>query len=215
MSLRIVIADDHGVIRGGLRALLETDPRLKVVGEAADGAAAVQMVKELAPDILLLDLSMPGMGGMQVLRLLAAGAAQVRILVLTVHEDETLAREALRLGACGYITKRAAESELLTAIHAIGRGDLYVHPALTRILLKNLSPQTPSPMQSEDTLTLREVDVIRLLARGFTNRQIAERLQLSVRTVEGHRARVMDKLRLNTRVELIEYAEAHGLLVNE
>jgi DNA-binding NarL/FixJ family response regulator len=136
----------------------------------------------------------------------------IRVLILTVHEDEGLLHEALRAGAVGYIVKRAAESELVNAVHAVWRGDLYIHPAMTRALLKNAAAPPVASQAALESLTPRELEVLRLLAKGYTNRQIAEVLSVSARTVEGHRANVMSKLDLHSRVELTTYAEEHGLL---
>jgi two-component system, NarL family, response regulator NreC len=180
--------------------------------EVAEGEQAVEAAAELAPDIVLLDLNMPGIGGMEALRRIRARSPDVKVLVLTVHEDENLALEALKAGASGYIIKRAAETELINAIFALYHGDLYVHPAMTRALLKELNPAPTRKGRPELTLTARELEVMRLLVRGYTNRQVAEVLNLSIRTVEGHRANLMGKLGLHTRVELVNYAEEHGLL---
>jgi two-component system, NarL family, response regulator NreC len=211
MKLRVLIADDHGVLRAGLRALLNTEDNLEVVGEAADGDTALRLVSRLRPDIVLLDLSMPGPGGIEVTRKLKEMLPATKVLILTVHEDETLMREALRAGASGYIIKRAVESELLSAINAVSRGDVYVHPALTKWLLKEAAPATPTK-RDPSALSPRETEVLRLIATGHTNTQIAEVLGLSVRTVESHRANIIGKLRLESRVELVSYALQNNLL---
>ena len=212
MPIRILIADDHGVLRAGLRALLNAEPDLEVVGEAADGHEALRLTKALHPDILLLDISMPGPGGIEVTQRVKQTLPGTRILILTVHEDEGLLREAIRAGAAGYIVKRAVESELINAIHAVWRGDLYVHPAMTRALLKDLQPPSSPERTPVEPLTPRETEVLRLIAQGYTNRQIAEKLTISVRTVETHRANITGKLGLRSRVELVRYAREHGLL---
>jgi DNA-binding NarL/FixJ family response regulator len=212
MSIRILIADDHGVIRAGLRALLAEFADLTVVGEASDGVEAITKAVELKPDILLMDLSMPNLGGIEATRQLTQSQPEVRVLILTVHEDESLLKEVVRAGAAGYIIKRAAQEELIHAIRVVARGDLYVHPAMTRALFSAPSVDlSPKPCEAE-TLTLREVEVLQLLAKGYTNRQIAEHLSLSPRTVEGHRANLSAKLGLRSRVELVDYAEKHGLM---
>lgn len=212
MTIRILIADDHGVLRAGLRALLRAEPDLKVVGEAADGNAVLRLAHELRPDIVLLDVSMPGLGGIETTTRLRRLLPEARILILTIHEDEGLLREAIRAGAAGYIIKRAAESELINAIHVVWRGDIYIHPSLNRALLRDLSPVQAPDTPSVESLTPREVDVLRLIARGYTSRQIAEVLNISARTVEGHRANLTNKLSLHSRVDLVNYAEEHGLL---
>ncbi len=220
--IQILIADDHGVLRAGLRALLSAEPGMQVVGEAADGPEALRMAGELCPDVVLLDISMPGLGGIETTRQLAESLPDARVLILTVHEDEHLLREVMRAGAAGYVTKRAIEPELLNAIHAVWRGDLYVHPTMTRALLK--TPPAP-PVHSEnesggigadediiEALTPREVQVLRLIAQGYTNRQASEVLCIGVRTVETHRANLMAKLGLRGRVALVRYAREHGIL---
>ncbi|GBD10111.1 Oxygen regulatory protein NreC [Candidatus Thermoflexus japonica] len=211
MPIRILIADDHGLLRAGLRALLKDEPDLEVVGEALDSEDTIQKAMALRPDVVLLDISMPGRGGIEVTRILKKTLPEIRILILTVHEDEGLLREAIRRGASGYIIKRAVEEELVHAIRAVWRGDLYIHPAMTRALLKELNPPPIEPLQVEP-LTPRELEVLRLIALGYTNRQIAEELGISIRTVETHRANLMGKLGLSSRVELVRYAREHGLI---
>jgi len=211
MSIRILIADDHGVLRAGLHALLNAEPDLEVVGEASDGHEAFRLASELRPDIVLLDLVMPGLGlsacvpaqagGIEVARQLKKTLPDTRTLVLTVHEDVGLLRQAIQAGAAGYLIKRAVESELINAIHAVWRGDLYVHPAMTRALVKDLPP-APAAAPSPKSLTPREIKVLRLIAQGYTNGQIAEGLSLSVRTVEIHRTNLMRKLGLCNRAIL-------------
>ncbi len=210
--IRILVADDHGVMRAGLCALLDAEANLQVVGEATDGQETLRLAGELGPDVVLLDVSMPGPGGIEVTRQLRSALPQIRVLILTVHEDESLLREAMRVGAAGYIIKRAIKPELINAIHAVWRGDLYVHPAMTHALLQDLSPFPTPDGTLVEPLTPREIEVLRLIARGYTNRQAAEALCIGVRTVESHRANIMGKLGLRGRVELVRYAMEHGLL---
>jgi len=212
MSIKILIADDHGVIRAGLRALLSGLPDIEVVGEAVDGRDALKKTMELQPNIVIMDLSMPEMGGVEATRQLSQIAPDTRVLILTVHEDEGLLKEVIRVGAAGYIIKRAVEDELIHAIRVVARGDMYVHPSMTRALFNDSPSPAEFRMSGADTLTSREIEVLRLLARGYTNRQIAEQLGISPRTAEGHRANLSAKLGLHSRVELVEYAEKHGLL---
>lgn len=212
MSIRILIADDHSLIRSGLRALLEGEPDFQVVGEAGDGHAALRLAAELQPDIVLMDISMPGLSGIEATRRLGEISPKTRVLALTVHEDEGMLREMIRAGAFGYIIKRAVESDIIHAIHAVAQGHMYVYPALTSALLKDLSPHVASDQVSQEALTPREINVLRLLARGYTNRQIAQELNLSQRTIEGHRSSLVSKLGFSSRVELMNYAEEHGLL---
>jgi two-component system response regulator NreC len=211
MSLRILLADDHGVLRAGLRALLNAEEDLEVIGEAADGAQVLRLARQLKPDLVLMDISMPGTDGLEATRQLQAELPEVRVLLLTVHEDDGLLQEAIRSGASGYILKRAAESELINAIHVVDRGDIYVHPSMTRALFEEQHKNMPINAV-EATLTLREIEVLKLIAQGHTNRQVGEILHLSMRTVESHRANLMAKLNLTSRVELVRYALKHGLL---
>jgi two-component system response regulator NreC len=211
MPIRILIADDHGVLRAGLRALLNTDPSLEVVAEAADGDEALRLARIEHPDVVLMDISMPSCGGIEATRRIVELSPKTAVLILTLHEDEGLLREAIRAGAAGYILKRAAESELVSAIRAVSRGDMYVHPAMTRALLEDRVSMPTDTRVTIEALTPREVEVLRLIAQGYTNRQMADLLTLSVRTVESHRAHLMAKLDLHSRVELVRYAAQHGL----
>jgi two-component system response regulator NreC len=210
MTVRILIADDHGVLRAGLRALLHGAADMQVVAEAGNGEDALQVADQVRPDLVLLDISMPGLDGIEVTRRLKHTIPESRVLIMTMHEETGLLREALRAGASGYIVKRAVESELIIAIQAVRRGELYVHPALTRGLFEELQPH-PAPIRHAEALSPREVDVLRLIAEGYTNRQIAAALTLSVRTVESHRASIMDKLGLHSRADLARYAAERGL----
>ena len=212
MATRVLIADDHAIVRAGLRALLKGEVGLELVGEASGGEEAIRLVESLHPDILILDMSMPDLDGIQVTRRIQTTAPEVRILILTIHEDEALLREAIRAGAAGYILKHAAEEELISAINMVQVGDIYVHPKLVRSLLAaphKLSPANPQP---DELLTPRELDVLNCIVQGYTNRQIAEELTLSIRTVEGYRANMMEKLGLHSRAALVRYAREHGLL---
>ena len=212
MAVEILLADDHGVLRAGLRALLNGEPDLEVVGEAATGDEVVRLAADLEPDIVLLDLNMPGPGGIEVTRRLQEHLPEARVLILTVHEDEGLLREVIEAGASGYIIKRAVESELINAIRAVARGEMYIHPSMTRALLNQPEQPEPTPSGRYESLTPRETDVLRLIVRGYTNRQAAEELGLSVRTVETHRANLMAKLGLKSRVELVRWAADNDLL---
>jgi two-component system response regulator NreC len=218
---RILLADDHAILRAGLKLLLDAQPDMEVVGEAPNGARALAIAEELHPDLLLLDLTMPGLGGLEVLRTLNGIAPESRTLVLTMHDDESYLRQALALGAAGYVLKKAVDSELLNAIRAVMRGETYVHSAMVDKLL-NLGTAGPSPIQTPDeeadpwkSLSSREMDVLRLVALGYTNSEIADRLSISVKTVETYRARGMEKLGLTTRAQLVRDALARGILTEE
>lgn len=212
MPIRILIADDHAVVRSGLRALLVADPGLEVVGEAGDGTETLQQVATLRPNLVLLDITMPPDNGIEIAKRLKEKHPEVVVLILTMHEDESLLHEALRSGAAGYVIKRAEESEIIQAIYAASQGDIYVHRTMTRALLHQPVTTEHRRGATAINLTRRELDVLRLLAKGNTNRQIADLLGLSVRTVENHRANLMGKLGLVSRVELVNYAEEHDLL---
>lgn len=223
MTTQILIADDQGLLRAGLRALLSNEPDLNVIGEAENGATVLKLARELSPEVILLDISMPELDGIEATKRLKDILPDAKVLIITVHEDESLLQEAIRAGAAGYIVKRAVESELIDAIRAVRRGDMYIHPTMTRAFLKDFSTTGRAPSvveppvkkmldQPVEDLTPRELDVLRLIAKGCTNRQMAEELSISVRTVEGHRANLMGKLNLQGRVELVRYAREHNLV---
>ncbi len=212
MSIRILIADDHAVVRTGLRALLETDPDLEFVGEAGDGAETLQLVGALQPDMVLLDITMPPDSGIAIAKRIKEEYPEVLLLFLTMHEDEALLHEALRAGGAGYVIKRAEEAVILHAIHTVSEGDLYVHPSMTRALLQRTITSDQRRGAPVEPLSPRELDVLRLLAKGNTNRQVSDLLGISVRTVENHRANLMGKIGISSRVELVSYAEEHKLL---
>jgi two-component system response regulator NreC len=211
-EIKILVADDHVVLRTGLKMLLNAQPDIKVVGEAGNGSEVVQLATALQPDLILLDLSMPGLGGLETLPLLRKVVPTIRILILTMHDDESYLRQALHEGVAGYVLKKVADSELIAAIHSVMRGELYVHPSLTRILLEDLLPDKSSSMENPwNLLSDREKEVLELVARGHTSAQIAERLNLSPKTVETYRGRGMEKLGLRTRAALVQFALTHQL----
>lgn len=217
-ATRILLADDHAILRAGLKLLLDAQPDLDVVGEASNGARALALAEDVQPDLILLDLTMPGLGGLEVLRTIKDVSPGSRVLVLTMHDDESYLRQALALGAAGYVLKKAVDSELLNAIRAVMRGEVYVHSALMEKLLNleatDQTSATPPENGSNpwDALSKREADVLRLVALGYTNAEIANQLALSVKTVETYRARGMEKLGLSTRAQLVRDALARGLL---
>lgn len=211
---RILLADDHAVLRAGLKLLLDSQPDLQVVGEAGDGSQALALAEQLQPDMVLLDLGMPGLGGLQALPLVRKAAPQARILVLTMHDDESYLRQALQRGAAGYVLKKAADTELLLAIRAVMRGEVYIHSSMTRALLEDLLPPSPSAPAADawQALSDREQEVLRLVALGHTSAEIADRLSLSPKTVETYRARGMEKLGLRSRAALVTFVLERGLI---
>jgi len=212
MPIRIIIADDHGVLRAGLHALLNAEPGLEVVGEAADGDEALRLCSILAPNVVLMDISMGKSGGIDTTHQLKERYPLISVLILTVHEDKELLQAAIRAGASGYILKSAVKSELINAIHAAASGGLYVHPSMTRALIGDSRRSKPDPQDEPETLTHRELEILRMIVKGYTNSQVAEELSISIRTVEYHRGNLMDKLNLHSRVGLVRYAAEHGLL---
>lgn len=209
---RIVLADDHAVLRSGLKMLLNAQDDMIVVGEATDGQAALNAVREHAPDLLILDITMPKMDGLHVLHQLKRAFPAVRVLVLTMHEEEGYLKRALEAGAAGYCPKSAADAELISAIRAVMRGNVYIHPSHAKILLDKMLPATNEPTASAE-LSERERAVLKLVALGHTNQEIADQLSLSVKTVESYRARGMEKLGLASRAALVRYAIQEGWMV--
>ena len=209
---KVIIADDHAIVRAGLRALIHADASLELVGEAAGGYEAIELVEKNRPEILVLDLSMPDLDGISVTREIHPKFPDLNILILTLHEDEALLKEAIKAGASGYILKRAAETELISAIRTILRGDLYVDPSMVRALLNDPAKPSDARNESNESITPREKEILQMIVQGYTNRQIGEELHISVRTVEGHRANILEKLGLHSRVEMVRYAREHGLI---
>lgn len=214
---RILLADDHAVLRSGLRLLLNSQADLEVVGEAASGLEALALAEQTRPDLILLDLSMPGLGGMDALPALHRRSPASRILILTMHDDPQYLRQALKSGAAGYVLKKAADVELLSAVRAVLRGEVYVHPSMTRDLLEDLLPQPSNTSEPDlwNSLSEREQEVLRQVALGYTGSEIAEKLNLSVKTVETYRARGMEKLGLANRAALVRFALSKGLISAE
>jgi DNA-binding NarL/FixJ family response regulator len=213
---RILLADDHAVLRAGLRMLLSAEPDLEVIGEAGDGQQVIEKATTLRPDIILLDLTMPGIDGLAALPRLKETVPQTRILILTMHEDEAYLRQALQAGVAGYVLKKAVDTELLSAIRAVARDEIYVHSAMTKLLLESLVPQAPAPADSDAqlwaSLSEREQQVVRGIVRGYTSEEIAEQYHLSVKTVYTYRSRAMTKLDLENRAQLVDLALRLGIL---
>jgi two-component system, NarL family, response regulator NreC len=211
--IRVLLADDHAVVRQGLRTFLDLQDDIEVVAEAADGEAAVDAATRTDPDVILLDLVMPGESGIEVLPKLLKEASGAKVLVLSMQDEPSYVREAFAAGASGYVLKEAADEEVVNAVREIAGGGSYVHPTLgARMVTADAAARAAA---DADPLSDREREILRLLALGHTNQEIAEMLFISVRTAETHRAHIMQKLRLGTRAELVRHALANGLLDDE
>jgi two-component system response regulator NreC len=212
-KIRVLVADDHAVLRAGLRLLINMQSDLEVVGEAGDHRQALEQARTLLPDVLTLDMSMPAGNGIQVIQTLARECPSVRVLVLTMHDDPAYFRMALASGAVGYVCKKAADTELLTAIRHVARGKIYTQLELSADGSAPMLPEVTSSAGSPlEQLSEREREVLQFLAQGFTNQAIADRFILSVKTVESYRARLLTKLRMHSRAELTKFALESGLL---
>jgi DNA-binding NarL/FixJ family response regulator len=210
VSVRILIVDDHAVVRSGLTLVIAAEDGLEVVGEAGSAREAIFEARALKPDVILLDVVMPDQSGLDVLPTLLHEQPQARVLVLSMQDDPQYVRRAFAEGASGYVLKEAADTEVVAAIREVAGGGRYVHPELgARLITAEAEEERRS---AEDPLSDREREVLRLLALGHTNQEIAKQLYISIRTAETHRAHIMQKLRLSTRAELVRYAIAHGLL---
>jgi two-component system response regulator NreC len=208
--VRVLVVDDHAVVRAGLRLLIDAEPDLETVGEAGDVRGAIFETRATKPDLVLLDVTMPGESGLDGIPKLLHEHAVLKILILSMEDDPRYVREAFAAGASGYVLKEAVDAEVVTAIREVAGGGRYVHPELGARLIS--ADADAAREAEEDPLSEREHEVLRLLALGFTNQEIAKQLFISVRTAETHRAHVMQKLRLASRAELVRYALARGLL---
>ncbi|MFZ5825294.1 MAG: response regulator [Bacillota bacterium] len=212
---RLLLADDHALLRSGLRMLLESQGDFEVVGETSDGETAVSAAQALNPDLILMDISMPGMDGMEATRRLKTVCPSVKVLVLTMHDDPGYLREVLGAGASGYILKKAVDAELVSAIRSVMRGEVFVYPTMTRALVDhylNTAPPVEAERSPIESLSPREQEVLKLVASGYTSREIGDQLALSAKTVEGYRARLAEKLGAHSRADLIRMALQAGLL---
>lgn len=212
-DLRIFIADDHAIVREGLRSLVDAQPGMRVVGEAGDGQGAFQGIVELCPDVAVMDISMPGWSGPEATGRLRETCPEVVVIALTVHEDESYLRGLLEAGARGYVLKRSATADLIHAIRTVAAGGTYIDPALVDRLVAAYIETRPDPRPPSRTdLTDREAEVVRLIALGHSNKEIAARLEISVKTVESHKARALERLGLHSRADLVQYALQRGWL---
>jgi DNA-binding NarL/FixJ family response regulator len=207
------MADDHPIVLAGMKALVAADPGLDIVGEARDGRTALQMAKDLRPDAAVLDIGMPGLNGLEVALALRAEAPEIRVVILTVHEDRAYLRQLLEAGVSAYLLKRSAAEELVRAIHAVAEGGLYLDPAIAGKVVGSAARGTPhGVLGTPAELSEREAEVLRLLAEGHTSKEISSRLSISVKTVETYKARAMDKLGFKSRVDVVRYAASRGWL---
>jgi DNA-binding NarL/FixJ family response regulator len=230
--VRVALADDHDILRQGLRLLLGLHPELQVVGEARTGQEVVDVAESLRPDVVVMDISMPELDGLEACRIIRSRQSAPQVLILTMHESEEYFLQALRVGAAGYLVKKAAPAELHTAILTVARGEVFLYPGLAKALVRAyLAQPTPPfavpPPESQESLkaanraeelhvlTPREVEVLTLVAEGHTNQEIADRLTLSIKTVQAHRANVMEKLGLRDITHLVRFALRHGLIPPE
>lgn len=212
-QIKLLLVDDHEVVRAGLRMLFQAEEDMEIVGEVGSGLEALQAVRDLKPDVVLMDVAMPGMSGIEATRQIKEANPHTAVLALTMHEDEQYFFEMLQAGALGYVPKRAAPDDLISAIRVVSQGNVFLYPSLAKMLVKDfLQRAEESPVSAEEKLTPREREVLTYVAEGYTNREIARALVISVKTVDRHRENIMRKLNLHSRVELVKYAIEKGLI---
>ena len=225
--IRVLLADDHDILRQGLKLLLSLQQEIQTVGEARTGREAVDMVRDLQPNVVVMDITMPDMDGLEACRLIRSRYPLTQVLILTMHESEEYFLQALRVGAAGYLVKKAAPSDLHMAIHAVAHGGAFLYPGLAKALIRayvsDSSATTPAPLQQDKArasslaqelrnLTPREIEVVKLVAEGHTSQEIADQLVLSIKTVQAHRANIMEKLGLRDITQLVRFAIRYGLI---
>ena len=216
MAVSVVLADDHAIVRRGMQALLESESDFSIVGAAADGLETVRLVERFKPDVLVLDLMMPGLSGLEALRIIRERSPRTRVVILSIYSSVAFITQALQLGATGYVLKGCTEENLLRAIREAGAGRRFLSPSVSEIAIQAYIEQTKTgPFDPHETLTPRQREVLQMVAEGKTNSEIAERLHISPRTVENHRAAVMQKLGIQNQTELIRHAIRHGLIPPE
>jgi two-component system response regulator NreC len=208
-KLRILLADDHKLVRQGFRLILMSQEDMEVVGETGNGREAVELAKTLKPDVVIMDVTMPELNGIEATRRICTMSPHIRILALSVHRDFVYVREIIRAGAEGYLLKESADTDLLAAVRAVAEGNSYLSPEVSGAMLKDYRKNATNPL---DLLTSREREILQLVAEGKTNKDIASSLNLSVYTVDGHRTRIMDKLNLHSIGELVRFAVRNGLV---
>lgn len=212
--IRVLIADDHTIVRSGVHLLLEAEADIEVVGEALDGREALKLAKSLQPDVVLMDITMPVMDGLEATKQLKTRFPHINVLVLTMHRSDEYFFEMLKAGASGYILKGAKTNELINAVRVVHQGEVFLYPTMTQKLVQGYLQLADWENESEPSLSPREKEIFRLLAEGYSNKEIAEKLVISPSTVHSHRGNLMDKLGLSNRRELIQYARKRGLIQN-
>jgi two-component system response regulator NreC len=212
-KIRILIADDHSIVREGVRMILDGQEDFEVIGEASTGRQALEEARRLKPDVVVMDISMPDMNGIEATTKVRAELPQTQVMGLTMHEDESYVFELLKAGAAGYVLKRAAAEDLVTAVRAAHQGEAFLYPTVAKLVVQDyLQRATAQDQAALDGLTGREREVLTLIAEGLTNQEIAGRLYISIKTVQTHRAHIMEKLNLHDRTELVRYAIRKGLI---
>jgi two-component system response regulator NreC len=211
-KISLLLVDDHQVVRAGLRMLFQAEKDMEIIGEVGSGEEALEAVRKLNPDVVLMDVVMSGMSGIEATRRIKEVDPDTAVLALTMHEDEQYFFEMLQAGASGYIPKRAAPDDLVSAIRVVGRGDVFLYPSLAEMLVKDYLRRAEAGLTGAEELTPREREVLTLIAEGYTNRKIAGELVISVKTVDRHRENIMRKLNLHNRVELVKYAIEKGII---
>ena len=212
MTIRVLLADDHAMLRAGLKALLNAEPDMAVVGEAGNGEEAVQLAEQLTPDVVVMDISMPVKDGLQATAEIGERVPGTRVLVLTMHAEEQYLLRVLEAGGSGYVLKRSADTELMEAIRTVHRGEAFLYPSATRLLLEAYQKGDRPEPPAGGKLSEREAEVLRLTAEGYSNTEVGAQLYLSPKTVDTYRQRIMEKLGLHHRAELVRYALETGLL---
>jgi len=210
--IRVLIADDHTIVRSGVNLLLSSEPDIQVVGEATDGISAVELAQQFKPDVVLMDIGMPGMDGFEATRRIRAQVPEAKVLVLTMHRSDEYFFQMLEAGALGYVLKGAETGELISAVRAVARGEVFLYPSMARRLVQQFLRQAGADPPQRPRLTPREKQILNLVAEGYSNKEIAERLVVSPSTVHSHRTNLMQKLGLSTRHELVQYARRQGLI---
>jgi two-component system response regulator NreC len=216
--IRIFIVDDHALLRSGLKVLLNAQPDMKVIGECQDGKEAVAKVQGLSPDVVLMDISMPGGGGLEATKQICGSVPGTRVIMVTMHDNESHLRQSLLAGARAYVLKKAADTELIDAIRAVYRGEMFIYHSLTETVVGGYLEKSrgrESKSGDEKLLSEREREVLKLIAQGYTYKEVAEQLSLSIKTVETYKVRIMEKLNFRGRADFVRYALSHGWLESE